>query len=493
MTATHSIAIDLGASSGRAMLGSLDHGRLVLRELHRFPNNPRELPTGLHWDIEYLFGQVLQSLMLARETGLELSGIGIDTWGVDYGLLSPERTLLADPHHYRDPRTHGLIDAAARRMPLDQIYSITGVQFMPLNTLYQLLADQQDPRHLLTGAASLLFMPDLLNFRLSGIRQSEHTIASTSQLFDTGLLEWSDAIIEAMRLPRSLFPSTVPPGTVVGTLLPEIQKLTGLGAVPVIAPASHDTGSAVAAVPAVGDTRDWAYISSGTWSLVGRELASPLRTAAARAANFTNECGVAGTIRFHKNIAGLWLLQECLRAWSRDDVKHSFEQLIELAAAAPAFTCSIDPDDPSFSGFGDMPAKIGEYCRRTSQPAPADHGQYVRTVLESVALKSRIVLDSLEELTGPVKLVHLVGGGSLNPLLCQFTANAAGRPVLAGPVEATAAGNVLAQAMARGELSSLADIRRVVARSFNLVRYEPADAPTWARAADALRALIARA
>ncbi|CAG0986632.1 rhamnulokinase [Phycisphaerales bacterium] len=475
------LAIDLGASSGRAVLGAFDGARLSLREVHRFANGPIELPTGLHWDAHRLFGEVKHALSQTRRAGVTLAGVGIDTWGVDYALLSAAGEMLGPPHHYRDPRTRGMMAQAFRAAPRERIYSRTGIQFMALNTLYQLLADQRAADAQLSAAASLLFTPDLLNYWLTGIQRSEHTIASTSQLFDTAERAWATDLIDALSLPRSIFPQAAPAGTVLGPICAEIARETGVRA-PVIAPASHDTASAVAAVPVIGNRNDWAYVSSGTWSLVGREIPAPIRTPQALAANFTNECGMQNTIRFHKNIAGLWILQECQREWESHGRPYTFEELHALAAAAPPLAALIDPDDPPFSEFGDMPAKIRAFCRRTRQPPPDSDGAMTRCILESLALRTRAVLGTLESLTGRVATIHLVGGGAHNPLLCQFTANAAARPLLAGPIEATAAGNLMCQAFAHGRASSLQEIRAVIAASFRPIRYEPQDHHAWSEA-----------
>jgi rhamnulokinase len=491
------LAIDLGASSGRAVIGSFDGSKLSLREVHRFVNGPISLATGLHWDTPRLFGEIKKSLALARQAGAKLSGIGIDTWGVDYGLLSHSGELLAPPHHYRDPRTHGQMERAFARVSRDRIYAITGIQFMPINTLYQLLADQQSPgggggaegKTLLDRACTLLFMPDLLHYWLTGVRRSERSIASTSQMLDTRTGQWSADILDALALPSRILPDVSPPGSILGPLLPQLAE--EFGQTDVIVPASHDTASAVAAVPAPpsppsppSQGSDWAYISSGTWSLVGRELAAPNRTPAAMAANFTNECGVNGTIRFHKNVAGLWLLQECHRVWTERGGKDSIATLCDKALAEPPFAFLIDPDDPALSEYGDMPGLIRNQCLRAApprppSPVPSTEPAIVRCILDSLALKYRAVLDALESLTGPVRTIHIVGGGVNNRALCQFTANACQRPVIAGPVEATASGNAMVQALAHGRVTSLSDIRAVIAASFRVDHYQPVDDQIW--------------
>ncbi len=481
------LAIDLGASGGRGMLGTFDGTSLALRELHRFPNHPVELPTGLHWDAPGLFQQIKRCLALAAGSGAALAGVGVDTWGVDYGLLSADGELLAPPRHYRDPRTRGVMDEAFRRIARERIYETTGIQFLPFNTLYQLLADRAAFPGRMTTAATLLFMPDLFHYWLTGVRRTEHSIASTSQMYDPASGAWAAALLSALELPETILPEIAEAGTPIGPLLPALAEETGAGPAIVIAPASHDTASAVAAVPGAGD--DWAYISSGTWSLVGRELTAPIRTPEAMAENFTNERGVAGTIRFHKNIAGLWLLQECQRVWAAQGRAYTFEQLCEIAAAATPLAALVDPDDTAFAEFGDMPARLRAHCSRTGQIPPESDGAMVRCILESLSLKCAAVIRSLESLTGPIRTIHVVGGGAQNSLLCQFTANAAARPVLAGPVEATAIGNIMSQSLAHREVSSLTQIRQVIAASFRPARFDPLAPGPWAAARDRFAAL----
>lgn len=484
------LAIDLGASSGRGVVGSFDGAKLTLREVHRFANTPVSLPTGLHWDTPRLFEETKRSISLARQSGAAISGIGIDTWGVDYALLASSGELLGLPHHYRDPRTNGLVEAAFRTVPREQIYSRTGIQFMALNTLYQLLAEARAADGRLAAAKSLLFTPDLLNYWLTGVRRTERSIASTSQFYDTGDNTWASDLLRAFELPESILPAIAAPGTAVGPLISSIADETGVQSATVIAPASHDTGSAVAAVPVIGGAGDWAYLSSGTWSLVGRELTAPLRTSAALDANFTNESGVAGTIRFHKNVAGLWLLQECQRTWAAHGRTYTFEELAAMAVAGEQFRTLVDPDDASFGEPGDMPARIRAYAMSSGQPVPDSDAALVQCILESLALKCRTVIDMLESLTGPVRLIHIVGGGSQNKVLCQFTANACARHVIAGPVEATAAGNVMVQAMAQQRVSSLADIRTIIAASIPRITYEPLDTGKWGAACDRFRSFM---
>ncbi len=484
---THYLAIDLGASSGRGVVGSFDGERLTLEEVHRFENGAATRTTGLHWDTKGLFTNVKKCLKSASARGFNLAGVGIDTWGVDYGLLGESGELIAEPFHYRDERTAGLMDEAARLIGREHIYARTGIAFLPFNTLYQLMAEQKAGT--LAQAKSIVFMPDLLNYWLTGVLRTESTIASTSQFFDPNANTWATDVLEKLGLPSDILPPIGKPGTVVGKLSPEIERETACPNTSVIAPASHDTGSAVVAVPAAG-ANDWAYISSGTWSLVGRELKSPLCSPEAMKANFTNECGLAETIRFQKNVTGLWILQVCQRIWAVDGNNYSYEFLDSVVAATPEFESLIDPDDASFAMYSIMWQRIREFCTRTGQPVPSSVGATVRCILESLALKCAVVVDELEQLTGKVNRLYIVGGGVNNATLCQFTANATGRTVFAGPVEATAIGNIMAQALAMGEVTSIREIRGVVAESFPTVRYEPKEGAAWRDALARFRVLI---
>lgn len=482
------LAFDLGASSGRAVLGSFDGSRLALKELHRFTNGPSRLLDNLHWDTPRLFEELKRGLLACKAAGVTPDALGIDTWGVDYGLVSSSGELVGLPFHYRDPRTHGMMDEAFKRVARGEIYNRTGIQFMALNTVYQLLADLKASDGRLASAATMLLTPNLLNYWLTGVRGAEESIASTTQLYDPVRRAWDLDLIRRLGLPEKIFPEIVPPGTTVGLLAKVLAEELGMARIPVIAPGCHDTASAVAAAPASGS--DWAYISSGTWSLVGMELAAPVCTPEALAANFTNEAGVSGTTRFHKNVAGLWLVQECQRVWATQGRTYEFDQLIALASKAKPFTAFIEPDDERFSEFGDMPGRIRQYCSEHNQTPPDSDGAIVRCVLESLALKYRVVIDLVEEIAGrKVATIHLVGGGVNNTLLCQFTADATGRPVIAGPVEATAAGNVLVQAMAQGKVSSLREIRTVVGASTELKRYEPLWQQAWPEALVRFKAL----
>jgi rhamnulokinase len=487
------LAFDLGAESGRAMLGTLDAGRLELEELHRFPNQPVRLPDGLYWDSLRLFHEMREGLRIAgRGRRLRLDGVGVDTWGVDYGLVDGRGELVVNPRHYRDARNNGMFEKTFAVMPREEIFRHTGLQFMELNSLFQLHAVKLSGSPGLAAAERLLFMPDLLSYWLSGVQKNELTIVSTAQFWNPAEKRWSWEIFDALGLPAKLLGEVVPPATRLGGLLEEIRDACGLAPAPVFATASHDTASAVAAVPATKE-RPWCYISSGTWSLMGLELDAPVINDKVLALNFTNEIGAEGKIRFLKNIAGLWLVQECRRAWAIEGSDHSYGDLAAMAAQAPAFTAVINPD--AFLEPGKMPERIAEYCRRTNQDAPRAPGGMIRVILESLALRYRQVLESLESVTGErIELIHIVGGGSRNSLLNRFVAEATGRTVIAGPAEATAAGNVLVQAIGAGAVDGLEGLRQVIRASFELETYEAKSAaPEWDRAYEKYLSVTARA
>jgi rhamnulokinase len=477
-TAKKFLAFDLGAESGRGIIGAFDGQKLKLEIINRFPNGAVRTLDTLHWNVLALYEAMLATLRLAAAAHGSLDGLGVDTWGVDFALLGRDGSLLGNPRHYRDPHTEGVMEEAFRRLPREQIFRHTGIQFMRFNTLFQLLAMQRDRSPLLDVAQTLLFMPDLFHYFFTGIKVNEYTDASTSQMLDPHTRSWAYELVQVFELPSNILGTLVQPGTVLGPLRPSIVSETGINAAPVIAPASHDTASAIVAVPASVDS--WAYISSGTWSLMGVELNQPLVGEAALQANFTNEGGVGGTTRFLKNIMGLWLVQECRRAWERAGTTYSYDDLMCRAETAPAFASLVNPNDPSFILPANMPAALADFCCRTGQPAPDGIGGTVRCALESLALCYRWVLDRLEELTGQrAEVIHIVGGGSQNKLLNQFTADACNRPVLAGPVEATAVGNILVQALGIGVLGSLADAREVVRRSFEVQTFTPRQPDAW--------------
>ncbi len=473
----HYLAFDLGAESGRAMLGTISDHSLTIEELHRFPNTPVRLPTGLYWDTLRLFHEIQQGLIIAgRERKLKLDGIGIDTWGVDFALLGRDGALVDNPRHYRDARNNGMMERTFEVVPREEIFAHTGVQFMQLNTLYQLHAMKLAGSPALEVAETLLMMPDLFNYWLTGVARCELTDASTTQFYNPVKKRWARELLECLGLPARILPEIVQPGTLLGPLLGWVAEESGLGPVPVYATCCHDTASAVAAVPAEGE--DWCYISSGTWSLMGVELDEPIVNAGSLESNFTNEIGAGGTIRFLKNIAGMWLLQECRRAWAAEGREYSYEELARLASEARPFTAIIDPD--AFLEPGRMPEKIAAFCRNSGQPAPAGPDQICRTILESLALRYRQVLEGLESLLGRrLARIHIVGGGSRNKVLNQFVADATGRQVIAGPSEATAAGNLAIQAIGSGALSSLAQARQLIRRSFPVSVFEPKPEADW--------------
>jgi rhamnulokinase len=460
------LALDLGAESGRAVVGAFDGSTLSLEEVHRFPNVPVRLRDTLYWDFPRLFGEVQNGIRAARTHG-EIASAGVDTWGVDFGLIDSRGRLLSNPVHYRDARTHGMLDRALAILPKEAIYATTGIQFIAINTLYQLLSlvESADPD--LARADRLLLMADLINYFLCDRVVAEYTNATTTQCLDVTTGTWASALLAQMGIPTRIFPDVVPPGTVLGRLRGDIgANLT------IIAPGTHDTASAVAATPLPRDGST-AYLSSGTWSLIGVELRQTLLSDATRDGNLTNEGGVAGTIRLLRNVMGLWLVQEARRAFDASD---SYAALAARAASAPAFTAFVDPDDERFLRLqpGELPAAVHAFCQETRQTPPADESTLVRVLLESLALKYAVVLRELEAATGRViEGVHVVGGGSNNALLCQLTADACGLPVLAGPAEATALGNVIVQAMALGELTSLDQARELVARSFPARQHAP--------------------
>ena len=475
---SHYLAIDLGAESGRALLGSLSGGKLTVEELHRFPNTPVRVPGAFYWDTLRLWHEIQHGIAIAaRERQLSLDGIGIDTWGVDYGLLGSDGLLIDTPRHYRDARTSGVMEKLFEVVPRDQVFGYTGIQFMQLNTLYQLYSMRLSGSPALAAATRLLNIPDLFNYWLTGVARSETTIASTTQFFNPETMTWAEELLDRLGLPTGILSQIVPPGTLLGKMIEPPHA-------PVYATAGHDTAAAVVAVPAGGGNGpgdNWCYISSGTWSLMGLELDRPVINAATLAANYTNEVGVSGKIRFLKNIAGLWLLQECRKAWALEGREYTYEQLARLAAEARPFAAAIDPD--AFLEPGDMPSQIAAYCHRKGHTPPSTDGEFARAILESLALRYRNVVENLESLAGrKIEVIHIVGGGSRNALLNQFVADCTGRRVVAGPSEATAIGNILVQAMGAGELADLASARAVVRNSFELTTVEPHPSPEWERA-----------
>jgi len=489
------IAIDLGAESGRIIVGVLGDGRLRLEEIHRFNHEPVWLPTGLHWDITGIWREIVVGLRRAatwtKTNGVEPISVGVDTWGVDWALLDEAGELVGLPHAYRDPRNSAAYEEVLSKLGRDRIYQTTGIQFMALNTLYSLYAHKlADPGAVTNG--QLLFMPDLFHYWLSGQRTIEATIASTSQMVDCHTGDWAREVLAELGLPTPALSPTTSPGADIGALRKTLAEDTGLPAsMRVVAPASHDTASAVAAVPAADGT-NWCYVSSGTWSLLGAEIDAPCVTPAAQAASFTNERGVANTFRFLKNIPGLWLVQECRREFNRQGQELDYAKLTQLAEGAEAFRTLVDPAHAAFQSPGNMPQKIVDFARTTGQPEPESPGQFVRSCLESLALAYGEKLEMLETILGRrFDVIHIVGGGGKNTLLSQMTADATGRRVVVGPYEATASGNALVQALAAREVGSLAELRRIVARSFEPAEYTPAGSDRWHEAYDRYRKLIA--
>ena len=469
------LAFDFGAQSGRAVLGYLQAGILTTEEVHRFDNEPVQYGGSLHWDLPRLWFEVRKTFSKLGEA--ELSGIGVDAWGVDYALLGERGELLQNPYHYRDRRTEGIVEEVLSRIDKEEIYKTTGIQFMPINTLYQLVAARKETPQLLAAAKYLLTIPDLFNYWLTGRAVCEFTNASTTQMVDLLKRTWAVELMQRLNLPAQLPAPIVEPGSILGALLPGIAGQSSLSGTAVIAPACHDTGSAVAAVSARDGT---AFLSSGTWSLLGTELDCPVLTRDALRMNFTNEGGVNGTTRLLKNVMGLWMLQGCRDSWTVKGQCYDYRELIELAVREPAFRHLVDPDDESFLRPPDMLTAIQQFCVRTHQSSPEGPGAYVRAVLESLAFKYRCVLRNLEQVSGKhIEQIRIIGGGSKNRVLNQFTADATGRRVLAGPAEATALGNVAVQILATGEAASLKEVREIVDRSFPTEIFDPLETDKW--------------
>jgi rhamnulokinase len=485
------LAFDLGAESGRAIVGRLRAGKLSIEEIRRFANQPVYCDGAMHWDAPRLWLEMQAALhsLPARQI-TQVDAIGVDTWGVDYALLGENGVLLENPYHYRDARTAGVMERVMDELTPEYIYGITGIQFLPFNTLYQLFAAAQQSPGILRQAEHLLTMPDLFNYWMTGKAVCECTNASTTQFLDVHKRKWSTEILEKLHIPTHMLAPLVDSGSVIGPLLPEFAKLPVLLTTQVIAPACHDTGSAFAAVHSGEKV---ALISSGTWSLLGTEARKPVVTEEARRLNFTNEGGVCGTVRLLKNITGMWLLERCRHAWKNQGKEYSYSDLLAMAASEPALQHLIDPDDPSFSLPDDMPRAIAAFCVKTGQPAPSSAGAFTRTVLESLALKYRYVLELLESLTGTkFEIVRIVGGGSQNHMLNQFAANATGRQVLAGPSEATALGNLAMQMVGIGAVASLDQARGIIAESFSPRKFEPKDTLGWQEAYGRFRKLVTK-
>jgi rhamnulokinase len=489
------LAVDLGASSGRVVAGLFDGGKVQLKEVHRFPNGGVSVGDRLQWDLLGLWTSIQEGLRAgAQRYGGAVVSVGVDTWGVDFGLLGRGDVLLGNPYHYRDRRTEGILPKALEVVPRQEIFAETGLQFMEFNTLYQFWAMRLEDSPLLDVAQTFLMIPDLFHWLLTGEKVNEFTNASTTQFYNPQTKTWARGLLSRFGLPASILGQIVQPGTNLGRLQRSVAETTGLSGAEVVLPGTHDTASAVMAVPAAsrpGAAPDWCYISSGTWSLIGVESPEPVVTEKCRELNFTNEGGVGGTTRLLKNIAGLWLVQECRRIWAQSGEERGWDQLVQAAAESKPLVSLIDPDHASFTAPVSMPEAIREFCRRAGQAAPESEGAVIRCALESLALRYRLVLGWLEELTSSrIETIHIVGGGVNNKLLCQMAADACNRRVVAGPSEATALGNVLVQAIASGQFDSVAQAREVVCNSFELQEYLPQNPSPWDEAFERFRKLL---
>lgn len=476
------IAIDLGASSGRVIAGVTEDGKLTLNEIHRFENPAIELPSGLYWNIFGLFHEIVTGLKMAIEThGENIASIAIDTWGCDFGLFDNTGELIGTPHQYRDPRFEGMADKMHDIMTEDEIFSLTGIKTNFYNSALHLLAMKSKGSVSLANATTLLFIPDILAYWLTGVKAVEKTNASTSQLLDAETGKWSQEVIEALGLPMRIFGKIVPPGTVLGELRPQLKDSLGRCDIPFVVAPCHDTASAVAGIPLSESEPLW--LSSGTWSIMGVEIKHPVRSYDALSYGFCNELGIDNSVRFLKNIAGLWLIQESKRQWERDGASHSFGELVTMAAQADPFIAFIDPDDEVFASPGNMPKKIQEYCERTGQKVPSSIGEILRVTTDSLALKYRVVFERIKKLTNrDYAKLHAGGGGIQNEALCQATANALGIEVQAGPVEATSCGNLVTQMIATGELSGFPEARKLIRESFEFKSFQPEDTDAWTAA-----------
>ena len=474
------LAFDFGASSGRAIIGCFDGDKITLEEVHRFSNDPVSVGGTVYWDVLRLFYEIKQGIIKAKIAG-GFDSIGIDTWGVDFGLIDSEGKLMENPVHYRDARTVGLVDEAFKTMPKEKLYGITGIQFMELNTLFQLISLEKYRPWMLERADKMLFMPDLFGYMLTGKMCAEYSIASTSQLIDLDKRTWSKEILDAFGIKESVFAPLVQPGTVLGELSKEICEECGVDPVPVISVCGHDTQSAITSVPC--EDGDFAFLSSGTWSLFGTELDKPIVNETSMNINITNEGGFDGSTGFLKNIIGLWLIQESRRQWKREGKEYSYADLEKLALAAEPFKCFIDPDAPEFVPHGNIPERVREFCRKTGQYVPETVGEIMRCIYESLAMKYRLTFEKLRECTErDYPVIHVIGGGTKDGLLCQMTANSCDRTVKAGPIEATVMGNVAVQLMSNGSVKNIGQARKIVAESSELKTFEPKDTDKWAEA-----------
>lgn len=471
------LAFDFGASSGRAIIGKFENGKIELEEVHRFSNDPVSVGGTTYWDVLRLFYEIKQGIIKAKQAG-GFDSIGIDTWGVDFGLLDEFGCLLENPIHYRDKRTVGMIEEAEKYISKREMYDITGIQFMELNTVFQLLALKKERPHILERADKMLFMPDLFAYMLTGEKNTEYSIATTSQMIDLETNSWSEKLLSKLGISTDIFAPIVKSGTKVGYLSKEICEECGVESVPVIAVCEHDTQSAISAVPCPDG--EFAFISSGTWSLFGTELDKPVVNDTTYEINVTNEGGYDFSTGFLKNIIGLWLIQESRRQWAREGVNYSYADLEKLALEAEPFKCFIDPDAPEFVPHGNLPERVREYCKKTNQPVPETVGEIMRCIYESLAMKYRETFDKIKECTGKsYNVLHVIGGGTKDTLLCQLTANSCGCEVKAGPIEATVLGNLAVQLISHGEIKDIKEAREIIASSENVVTYVPQDKDLW--------------
>ncbi|MDD4991375.1 MAG: FGGY-family carbohydrate kinase [Paludibacter sp.] len=475
------LAFDLGATSGRSILGTIEHGRLQMKELTRFPNQILQIGDHFHWNIYSLFEHLKAGLVAAKNEGVEITSIGIDTWGVDFAMLAEDGSILGAPYAYRDPHTVGAPEKYFEIVPREKVYDLTGIQVMNFNSLYQLFALSQADNSLLKATKEILFIPDALAYLLTGNKVVEYTIASTSQILNPRTKQFEAELLEKAGVCPSILGEIVMPGYEIGTLRDDLAEESELGKVKVVAVAGHDTGAAVAAVPA--ENENFAYLSSGTWSLMGIEVKDAIINEETFALNFTNEGGVEGTTRFLKNITGMWLLEQCLKEWKKEGITYAYEKLVQMADTVPAFQSMLDTDHTSFANPVCMTSAIVEYCEATGQKAPSTHAEFVRCIFESLSLKYNYVLGKLKGLAPfPIEKLHVIGGGSKNPLLNQWTANSIGIPVIAGPSEATSIGNIMIQAKAAGCVDSLQEMRQIIGESVLLDEFLPQNPEVWAEA-----------
>lgn len=482
------LAFDFGASSGRAIVGVFDGEKIELREVHRFSNDPVKINGTFYWDVQRLFFEIKQGILKAKEDG-GFDSIGIDTWGVDFGLLRKDGTLVENPVHYRDARNDGMVEFAKKYMSQEEMYDITGIQFMDFNTIFQLLSLKENRPYILEEADKLLFMPDLLSYMLSGVKSTEYSIATTSQMVDLKTRNWSDKILDTFGIKKDLLTDIVPTGAVIGQLSDDICEELGVPKADVISVASHDTQSAITAAPC--EYEDFAFISCGTWSLFGTEVKEPIINDASKKLNVTNEGGYDYTIAFLKNICGLWLIQESRRQWIREGKEYSYAELEKMALECEPFKCFIDPDAPEFAPMGNIPERVRKYCEKTGQYVPQTVGEIMRCIYESLALKYRLTFDGIKDCTEKeYDRIHVMGGGTKDKLLLQMTAQSCNVNVYGGPIEATALGNIAVQLMSSGAISDIKEARKIIAQGENLKLYTPNDRDDWENAYETFKQII---